>query len=112
MGAVFRLFLLVGVVGIFPAAPAVLAGETVDVRIVGNAFAPAELTVKVGTTVKWTNHEKRTSHSVVFLGSAAGVESERFFPGESWSRTFDRPGNYPYTCEPHPEMLGRIVVIK
>ena len=111
MGATLRLLLLVGVVGIFPAAPTVLAGETVDVRIVGNAFVPAELTIKAGTTIKWTNHEKRVSHSVVFLGQG-GVESERFFPGESWSRTFDRPGNYPYTCEPHPEMLARIVVIE
>lgn len=109
MGARFSSLLLAGVVGFFPAAPAVLAGETAEVGIVGHAFVPAELTVKVGTTVRWTNREKRVSHSVVFLGQGGG-ESERFFPGESWSRSFDRPGTYDYTCEPHPEMKGRIIV--
>jgi len=32
------------------------------------------------------------------------------FPGESWQRTFDNAGTYPYTCGPHPEMKGRVEV--
>ena len=68
-----------------------------------------ELKVKVGTAVKWTNDEKRTSHSIFFTGPG-GFESERIFPGESWQRIFDKPGTYVYTCGPHPEMKGRIEV--
>jgi plastocyanin len=103
--------LLAGVVGIFLAAPAVHAGETVEVGIAEYRFSPAELRVKAGTTVRWTNNEKRTSHSVFFTGPA-GFESDRLFPGESYSRTFDHPGSYPYTCGPHPEMKGSVEVVE
>lgn len=92
----------------FPMAGAALA-ETVEVGIQDYKFQPAELKIKAGTTVKWVNNEKRTTHSVLFTG-AGGFESERFFPGESWQRVFDKPGSYPYTCGPHPEMKGMIEV--
>lgn len=88
--------------------PARAAG-TVEVSIREYKFTPALLTVKVGTTVRWTNHEKRTTHSILFLGPG-GFESERFFPDESWQRRFDQPGSYPYSCGPHPEMKGQIDV--
>jgi plastocyanin len=90
--------------------PLALAAETVEVVIQDYKFIPAQLTIKAGTTVKWTNAEKRTTHSVLF-GGAGGLESERMFPGESWQRTFDTPGNYPYGCGPHPEMKGQIDVV-
>lgn len=83
--------------------------QTADVSIREYKYEPAELKVKVGTTVKWTNNEKRVSHSVLFTGPG-GFESERFFPGDSWQRTFDKPGTYSYTCGPHPEMKATIVV--
>lgn len=83
--------------------------QTVEVGIKDYKYEPAELTVKVGTTVKWINNEKRVSHSVLFAGPG-GFESERFFPGDSWQRTFDKPGVYPYTCGPHPEMKATIIV--
>lgn len=79
-----------------------------EVEVSNYLFKPAELQIRKGETVTWVNREKRVSHSVVFLGS--GKESERFFPGESWSHTFDTPGRYEYTCGPHPEMRGVIVV--
>jgi plastocyanin len=81
----------------------------VEVGIADYKFTPAELKVSRDTTVKWVNNEKRTAHSVFFLGPD-GFESERLFPGESFSRTFDKPGNYPYRCGPHEEMKGRIEV--
>ena len=90
------------------APPPVLA-DTMEVSIAEYRYEPAELTIKVGTTVKWTNNEKRVSHSILFTGPG-GFESERFFPGESWERTFDKPGSYPYSCGPHPEMHGKIEV--
>lgn len=90
--------------------PAATAGPTVDVLIEDYKFKPADLKVKTGTTVKWVNKEKRTSHSVLFTGPG-GFESTRFFPDESYSRKFDKPGIYPYTCGPHPEMLGKIEVV-
>lgn len=90
-----------------PAVPA--ANGVAEVRIENYKFDPPELKVKAGATVKWVNHEKRASHSVIWLGPG-GFESERMFPGESYQRKFDRPGTYPYSCGPHPEMKGLVVV--
>jgi plastocyanin len=89
--------------------PAVAWAQAAEVVVRDYHFHPHELRVKVGTTVKWVNQEKRVSHSVIFLGKD-GFESERFFPGESWQRTFDQPGRYEYSCGPHPEMKGVIEV--
>ncbi|MCB1958401.1 MAG: plastocyanin [Rhodocyclaceae bacterium] len=86
------------------------SAATLEVHIRDYAFLPAELVVQVGDTVRWTNDEKRTSHSVVLLIDGQAQESERFFPEESWSHVFDRPGRIEYRCGPHPEMRGAIVV--
>lgn len=89
----------------------VLAASVIEVGIQNHQFAPAEIEIKVGGTVKWINKEKRTSHSVLFSGEGSR-ESERLFPGESWERAFEKPGIYPYICGPHPEMKGVIKVIE
>ena len=89
--------------------PPVGAQAIEDVAIRDYRFQPAELKVRVGTTVRWTNQEKRTSHSVLFSGEG-GQESDRLFPGESWQRVFDHPGVFSYRCGPHPEMQGAVVV--
>jgi plastocyanin len=85
------------------------AAAAAEVRIRDYRFVPERITVKAGTTVKWTNDEKRASHSVVF--PAEKLESERLMNGDSWQRSFDQPGVYPYTCEPHPEMKGTVEVL-
>ena len=89
-------------------APAV-GQQVVEVIVQNYLFQPAEITIKTGDSVKWSNKEKRTSHSVV-LPEAQGGESERFFPDESWAHHFETPGIYPYHCGPHPEMVGTITV--
>ncbi|NJN39948.1 MAG: plastocyanin [Gammaproteobacteria bacterium] len=86
------------------------ASGTVEVIVDNYKYQPAELKVKVGTTVRWVNREKRTSHSVIWLGPDGGYESDRFFPDESYERKFDKPGTFPYTCGPHPEMKGVVIV--
>jgi len=63
-------------------------------------FCPPNLEVKKGTTVRWVNVDKRTSHSV-WLKDAGIPESERFFPEEIWEHTFEQSGSYPYLCGPH-----------
>jgi plastocyanin len=92
------------------AAPLALAANgKVEVKAADSKFTPDRVEVKVGTTVRWVNADKRTSHSVIWLGPG-GFESERFFPGESYERKFEKPGTYSYSCGPHPEMKGVIVV--
>jgi plastocyanin len=98
---------LLAALGFVPASFA--ADGVAEVRIADYKFDPPELKVKAGTTVKWVNNEKRANHSVIWLGPG-GFESERMFPGESYQRRFDKPGTYPYSCGPHPEMKGLVVV--
>lgn len=95
---------------IFVLAPMLArAGEVVEVRIEKMQFIPQKLKVTPGTTVKWVNHEKRSNHSVLF--EVEGLpESDRLFPEESWQRTFDKVGMYPYLCGPHREMTGVVEV--
>jgi plastocyanin len=69
------------------------AAEVVEVRIRDYKFVPERVVVKAGTTVQWTNDEKRASHSVVF--PAEKLESERLLNGDSWQRSFDRPAYTP-----------------
>ena len=75
-------------------------------------FCPAEITVPVGTTVRWVNVDKRTSHSV--LSSDAGMpESDRAFPEEFVEFTFLEPGAAETLCGPHWErqkMIGMVTV--
>ncbi len=87
----------------------VRAGETVQVEIRTYQYLPQEVRVKVGEVVQWVNREKRTSHSILFPAEG-GRESDRIFPDETWQRSFDKPGSYPYTCGPHPEMKGVVLV--
>lgn len=84
--------------------------ETVIVEIKDDMFGTEQpLVIKAGTTVKWINVEKRQYHSVWF--EAEGFpEADYIFPEETWERTFDKPGTYPYRCEPHEGMVGTIIV--
>ncbi|CAA7626042.1 plastocyanin/azurin family copper-binding protein [Magnetospirillum sp. SS-4] len=100
---------IMAVAAIVFSSPASVAGETVRVGMNKNLYEPRVLRIKPGTTVEWVNDEKRTSHSVFFEQEGL-EESDRLFPGESWKRTFDKPGVYPYRCGPHPEMTGTVEV--
>ena len=76
-------------------------------------FCPIHVTVKQGTTVRFINVDKRTSHSVWFK-QAGKPESERLFGEEKVEITFDMPvGDYPYLCGPHWKedgMIGTVTV--
>ncbi|KAA3629511.1 MAG: plastocyanin [Proteobacteria bacterium] len=88
------------------------AGEAVEqVEIRDFTFIPAEITVKMGTTVRWINREKRQFHSVWFE-AAGDPEPAYIFPDETTERSFDEPGTFSYRCGPHPEMRGSVTVIE
>jgi len=81
-----------------------------DIEIKKFKFTPAEITVEIGDTIRWTNKEKRQYHSVWFeqLGEP---ESDYFFPDEFFERTFNDIGDFPYRCGPHPRMIGTVHVV-
>jgi plastocyanin len=88
-------------------APAPLSGN-VDVTIAGFAFAPDKLTVKVGTTVKWTNNDS-ASHNVIADDNSWG--STTLETGDSFSFTFNTAGTYAYHCGFHSSMKATITVV-
>ena len=70
-------------------------------------FNPTPLTVKVGSTVTWTNKDDEP-HTVV---SDTGVfKSGGMDTNESFSYKFDKPGTYHFTCSIHPRMVGTVIV--
>lgn len=89
--------------------PLMVNAVTHEVIIEKFAYQPQTITVKAGDTVRWVNNEKRQYHNVWFE-QPGEPEPGYFFPGESYERTFDQPGSFPYHCGPHPEMTGTVIV--
>lgn len=85
------------------------ADNKAEVTIKRYKFVPQEITVDVGTTIRWTNKERRQYHSVWFEKSGE-PEPDYFFPDEFYERKFDKKGTFPYRCGPHPEMTGVVHV--
>jgi len=93
------------------ALPVLAGGEAVVISIKGFTFNPPEITIPVGATVRWENDEKRQYHSVWFEAQG-DPEPDYFFPEEFYERQFDRVGEFPYRCGPHPEMTGVVRVVE
>jgi plastocyanin len=85
--------------------PAAHCAET-TVTIDNFTFAPAQLTVKVGDTVTWKNHDD-IPHTVV---SAGKFRSKAMDTDDSFSFTFTAAGEYKYFCSLHPHMTGTVKV--
>jgi len=81
---------------------------TASVKIDNFVFGPAVLTVKVGTTVTWTNNDD-VPHAVV-ADDHTTFKSKVLDTDQTFSFTFTKPGEYPYFCSIHPHMTGKVVV--
>ena len=68
------------------------------------AYSPPVIEVPVGTEVTW-NFDSRAPHDVVFADGSSPL-----FESGSWSRTFDTPGSFAYTCSLHTNMDGLVVI--
>ena len=106
------------------------AGETVEIRMQGNAdgsrvwFDPIGLHIRPGQTLRWINTDPGNSHTATAyhprnferpLRIPEGAEpwnSDYLLPQESFSVTPVVEGVYDYFCVPHEHagMVGRIIV--
>jgi plastocyanin/mono/diheme cytochrome c family protein len=77
----------------------------------------ANITIKVGTKVTWSN-TSATFHNV--YQGAGGTATNKFPPSaiiqpnvasSDYSYTFTTPGEYPFYCQIHPAMIGWITVM-
>lgn len=82
--------------------------DSKNVNIIDFAYSPANITVKVGDTVTWTNMDS-VDHTVT-VTNGEGPDSELFGKGETYSYTFTKAGKYEYFCKPHPNMVGSVTV--
>jgi plastocyanin len=80
--------------------------EEAKITIDNFTFTPAQLKLKVGDTVTWTNHDD-IPHTVV---SAGKFRSKAMDTDGSFSFTFTAAGDYQYFCSLHPHMTGTIKV--
>ncbi len=78
------------------------------VAIKNFAFDSANLTVRVGATVTWTNQDG-DAHTVVSSGSGP-LHSPTLDSGDTYQYTFTKAGTYSYLCSIHPFMLGSVRV--
>jgi plastocyanin len=101
--------LLLGpVIGATLAFGTVAAQETANVITIDNfTFSPKELTVAVGTTVKWVNHDD-IPHTVVEKKTT--FRSKALDTDDAYSFTFASAGTFDYFCGLHPHMVGTVMV--
>jgi plastocyanin len=87
------------------AAPAVISGPQI---VIGNfTFTPNALTVAVGTTITWINHDD-LPHTVTAQDhsfTSSGLDTE-----DSFTHQFIVAGTYAYYCTIHTKMTATIIV--
>ena len=91
----------------FAASANTQAATGTVVKIDNFSFSPAELTVPVGTTVRWTNADD-IPHTIVSDDKI--FKSKALDTDEQFTYTFTKPGTYGYFCGLHPKMTAKIVV--
>lgn len=83
------------------------ADETVFVSITDFSFLPAEIRIKTGTKVIWKNEDK-AKHNAAAEGRE--FKGPLLAQGETYEFVFEKKGDFPYVCDPHPWMKGKVIV--
>lgn len=85
------------------------------------AFSPNPINVKVGDTVTWTNKDT-VEHTVTSGTGASDTNKGKEFDsglagptaltatGKTFSHKFAAAGTFPYFCQLHPAMMGKVIV--
>ena len=81
--------------------------EANEITIDNFTFTPKELTVAVGTTIKWVNHDD-IPHTIVEKKTT--FRSKALDTDDSYSFTFTSAGTFDYFCGLHPHMVGQVIV--
>jgi aldose sugar dehydrogenase len=99
-----------------------VTGTTTGVSIVpgsttltDDAYEPNPVQISVSDTVTWTNDDTNI-HTVTSGANAQAdgiFDSDIMAAGETFEHTFtEGPGEYPYYCTLHPNMVGTVSVIR
>jgi plastocyanin len=86
--------------------PSATSSRAANVEIENFLFSPAKLTIAKGSSVAFSN-ASTASHTATRAGT---FDTGTIKPGKSVSVRFKQKGSFPYHCEIHPQMRGKIVV--
>ncbi len=88
-------------------------GGPVTVLMRGLSFAPEQIEITAGTSVTWVNDD--IAIHVVGAGTPETPLDTFWSPvlhvGDSWTWTFDEPGEYLYFCATHPTMMRDALIV-
>ena len=82
------------------------------------AFSPNPINVKVGSSVTWTNKDA-VAHTVTSGTGPSDPNKGKEFdsglsallaPGKTFTHTFKTGVEFPYFCQIHPTMVGKVAV--
>ena len=90
-------------------AQQVAAVGPAEIGINNFTFVPGSITVPVGSTVTWVNHDEEP-HTVVNRGATRLFKSAALDTDDKFAFKFEQPGTYEYFCSVHPNMQATIVV--
>lgn len=83
------------------------SAKEMHVSISNFTFEPRTTTIASGETVRFVNSDDMVHTIVAADGS---FRSDALDTGDSFAKTFLKPGTYAYFCGLHPFMKGTIVV--
>ena len=83
-------------------------------------WSPNPVNVKVGDTVTWTNDDNQ-AHTVTSGKDSSDPDKGKVFdsspnfnpllaPKQTFQHKFTTAGDFPYFCQLHPTMIGKVVV--
>ena len=121
---------MIGLDTYVPTRHIAFAAQVVKVSIVpgastlgDKAFSPNPVTIKEGDTITWINNDNQfhtvTSGSPSSTGGAAAGKvfdsglsgpNALTMKGKTFSHTFNEKGVFPYFCQLHPTMIGKVIV--
>ncbi|MBI5146132.1 MAG: PEFG-CTERM sorting domain-containing protein [Thaumarchaeota archaeon] len=117
------IFVLVALMTVAPAVFADHAKETVSItpgssapgcETTNSCYDPSEVTIDVSGEVTWSNDDTAahtvTSGDIRQDGPDGHFDSGLFMAGKSFTYKFEESGEFPYFCQVHPWMTGKVIV--
>ncbi|MEJ7824721.1 MAG: plastocyanin/azurin family copper-binding protein [Solirubrobacteraceae bacterium] len=92
-----------------PADDAAASGDVVKVNMKDIEFVPADITVKVGQKILWTNTDGNIPHTVT-AREGADFDSGNMDGGDTFDFTPKQAGTIAYVCTIHAGQKGSITV--
>jgi plastocyanin len=84
--------------------------QTNSVSLIDFQYSPADISIKTGTTVTWTNNGSSVHTVTSAASSTETFDSGDLNPGAIFTHTFNSTGTFHYFCMHHSQMLGSVAV--